>query len=358
MGALAALARGIGKILGLLARWLDGLRSPGRRPVSVRPIRGASDGAEEDSPNGAARRPNRRRADGGATATNGRARRTDAPGPAPDTAHSSPPNVGATGVGATPGGAAAGAAAVEPEADGATVEPLRVAARRSLVPRWLAARRTALFNALAALSMLAFGGLTALVDLGLTAEADLTMTTAVQSAQLPLFGGLMWLASLPGFPPYTFFLVGGTTAVLALAGLRTEAGFTLLASASGIITQTVKAIIARPRPTAELVRVESIIGGHSFPSGHTLFYVTFFGFLGYLAYALLKPGRLRKALLWACGLLILLVGPSRIWLGHHWASDVLASYALGLAYLVFLVQAYARFRLRTRSSEAPSAAAS
>ena len=346
MAALAALARGIGKILGLLARWLDGLRAPRRRPVLLRPIAGASDGTEEESPNGSARRPNRRPG-GRATETNGRARRADAAGAAPNDA-----SAGATA--AT--GAPAGAKAVEPEADEATVEPLREAARRSLVPRWLAERRTALFNALAALGVLVFGGLTALVDLGLTADADLAMTTAIQAAQIPLFGGLMWLASVPGFPPYTFFLVGGAVGVLALAGLRTEAGFVLLASASSIITATVKAIIARPRPASELVRVDSIIGGHSFPSGHTLFYVTFFGFLGYLAYALMKPGRLRTALLWTCGLLVLLVGPSRIWLGHHWASDVLASYALGLAYLVFLVQAYARFRLRARSSEARSAA--
>ena len=346
MAALAALARGIGKILGLMARWLEGLRAPRRRPIPLRRIAGAADGTEESSPNGAARRPNRRRTDSGTTAANGRARRADAAGAAREEAAAR----------ATATGAAAGSRAVEPEADEATVEPLREAARRSLVPRWLAERRTALFNALAALGLLVFGGLTALVDLGLTADADLAMTTAIQAAQLPLFGTLMWLASVPGFPPYTFVLVGGATAALALAGLRTEAGFALLASASGIITAMAKALIARPRPTSELVRVESIIGGHSFPSGHTLFYVTFFGFLGYLAYALLKPGRLRTALLWICGLMILLVGPSRIWLGHHWASDVLASYALGLAYLVVLVQAYARVRLRARSAEPTRAA--
>ena len=360
MAALAALARGIGRLLGLLARWLDGLRVPARRPIQVRPIAGASDGTEEASPNGSARRPSRRTG-GRATATNGRAHRRDAAGEAPrgSVGAASDADAGAaTAAAGAPDGAkaadaeAVGAKAVEPEADEATVEPLREAARRSLVPRWLAARRTAFFNALAALGLLLFGGLTALVGLGLTADADLAMTTAIQTTQLPLFGGLMTLASVPGFPPYSFMLVGGAAALLVLAGLRTEAGFTLLAGASAVVTALVKAIIARPRPTSELVRVESIIGGHSFPSGHTLFYVTFFGFLGYLAYALLKPGRLRTVLLWACGLLMLLVGPSRIWLGHHWASDVLASYALGLAYLVVLVQAYARVRLRREAQPA------
>jgi membrane-associated phospholipid phosphatase len=86
-------------------------------------------------------------------------------------------------------------------------------------------------------------------------------------------------------------------------------------------------------------------GGHSFPSGHTLFYVTFFGFLAYLAYAQLKPGRIRIVVLSLTGLLIVLIGPSRIWMGQHWVSDVLASYALGLTYLVFLIEIYSRRRL-------------
>lgn len=247
---------------------------------------------------------------------------------------------------------------VQPEAVAGTDRPLREAARRSLAPRWLAALRTQTFTGLAVLGLILFGGLTFLVTGGLTADADLVATLTVQGIGLPWFGPLMIGVSLIGFSPQSFALVAATSALFWRAGYRTESGFALAAAASVMLTEAIKWLVGRPRPDADLVSVIAGAGGNSFPSGHTLFYVTFFGFLGYLAYAQLKPGRLRTAVLWVNGLLILLVGPSRIWMGHHWASDVLASYALGLTYLMLLVQLYGRRRLRTPGTTSTARAAS
>src|SRR5204862_5225879 len=133
-----------------------------------------------------------------------------------------------------------------------------------------------------------------------------------------------------GFLPQSVLLVAAVATVLWLADYRTEAGFAVAASGSSLLTEAIKAIIARPRPDADLVTVLAGASGHSFPSGHTLFYVTFFGYLAYVGYALWKPGRFRRAVLWVCGALMLLVGPSRIWMGQHWASGVLAWSALGM----------------------------
>lgn len=237
---------------------------------------------------------------------------------------------------------------VEPEAVAGTDTTLRETARRSLVPRWLAALRTQVFSALAGFGLLVFGGLTMLVTGGLTADADLVATQSVQGLGLPLLGPLMIGVSLPGFFPQVVVLIAGVAFLFWRAGYRTESRFALVASASALVTEVFKRLVARPRPDAELVSVIEGAGGHSFPSGHTLFYVTFFGFLAYLAYAQLKPGRVRTALLWISALMIVLIGPSRIWMGQHWASDVLASYALGLTYLVGLVWLYGRRRLNLR----------
>ncbi|MCC7371035.1 MAG: phosphatase PAP2 family protein [Chloroflexi bacterium] len=236
-------------------------------------------------------------------------------------------------------------APVQPETVAGADPALRDAVRRSLVPRWVAAYRTQSFTALAGLGLVGFGGTAALVTGGRTAELDLATTQTIQSVGLPFFGPLMLGVSLPGFFPQVAVLIAVVAVLLRLAGYRTEMWFMLAASASVALTEVFKWLVGRPRPDAALVTVIQGATGNSFPSGHTLFYVTFFGFLAYLAYAQLKPGRLRTAILWISGLLILFVGPSRIWMGQHWASDVLASYALGLSYLVILVWLYARRRL-------------
>ena len=225
-----------------------------------------------------------------------------------------------------------------------TIEPLREAARDAKAPHWLAAYRTRIFAGLAVLALLVFGGLTILVTGGLTNDTDVTVTRAVQSLTIPWVASLMIGVSWIGFPPQALLLVVGVAALFWLSGYRAEAGFAVAAASSTMLTETIKHLVGRPRPSSDLVDVIASASGHSFPSGHVLVYVTFFGFLAYVAYALLRRGLLRTTLLWIFGLLIVLIGPSRIWMGQHWASDALASYTLGFAYLLMLIEIYSRYR--------------
>jgi undecaprenyl-diphosphatase len=142
-----------------------------------------------------------------------------------------------------------------------------------------------------------------------------------------------------------------------MLGLRKEALFCALDGlASLLINNILKLIIARPRPSADLVDVITQVTGYSFPSGHVMFYVSFFGFLFYLSYTLLKPSWKRSLLLLLFGGLIVLVGPSRIYLGNHWASDVFAAYLVGSLILFGVIALYNRWNVRSRTEGGETAA--
>jgi undecaprenyl-diphosphatase len=96
----------------------------------------------------------------------------------------------------------------------------------------------------------------------------------------------------------------------------------------------VKSLVGRPRPPAEIW-----IGhytGAAFPSGHATQSVAFYAMLAIVLGAGLSVRR--RALLWsAAALVVLVVGASRIYLGAHWLTDVLAGYALGACWVAIVV---------------------
>lgn len=100
---------------------------------------------------------------------------------------------------------------------------------------------------------------------------------------------------------------------------------------AALINTALKFLIQRPRPEGYPL-IE--LGGFSFPSGHSMASMAFYGFLIYLIYKKVKNNKKRKLLVGVFGLLILLIGISRIYLGVHYASDVIAGFAVGLAYLI------------------------
>jgi len=109
----------------------------------------------------------------------------------------------------------------------------------------------------------------------------------------------------------------------------------------------VKMIMRRPRPVAPDVRVfPGRLGGSSFPSGHVLIYSGVYGFLAFLLETLVRPERYRRIAVSSLLALVTLVGPSRIYLGHHWFTDVVASYLLGTSYLLALTALYRRTKTR------------
>lgn len=170
---------------------------------------------------------------------------------------------------------------------------------------------------------------------------DRGITHEIQEFPYMPVGMLMIAVSWVGFAPINWLIGIVVVVFMALRRWYTVAVFTGLAALGGLTSEVVKNLVDRPRPTPDLARVTTILDTYSFPSGHVTSYVTFFGFLFYLSYTTMpRRSPLRLPLLVLFGLMVVLVGPSRVYMGQHWASDALAGYALGFAYLLAVIQLY------------------
>lgn len=101
-----------------------------------------------------------------------------------------------------------------------------------------------------------------------------------------------------------------------------------------ILNQLLKQILQRPRPEEFRIINES---GYSFPSGHSMISMAFYGYLIYLIQENIKNKYIKWALSIFLGLLIVSIGISRIYLGVHYTSDVLAGFLISISYLVVYI---------------------
>jgi len=170
---------------------------------------------------------------------------------------------------------------------------------------------------------------------------DVTITRALQTYHAGWFDALMDTLTWIGFGPQAWVITLIVLLFLYASGLKWEtivAGVSVVGSSA--LGLGLKVLIDRPRPSADLVTVINQLKDYSFPSGHVLFYSTFFGFMLFLAYTLLKHSWWRTGLLILLFGMIALIGPSRIYVGQHWASDVIAAYLLGSVWLAFSILIY------------------
>jgi undecaprenyl-diphosphatase len=197
-------------------------------------------------------------------------------------------------------------------------------------------------------------GLAAFAVLAVLAHAysyfawDLRAARFVQSFEAGWWASLMTWASVFGNRWTPHALTAATALVFFLRRRRSEC-FGLIFSAGGgaLVNRILKVAIARPRPTADLVGFAYRSDELSFPSGHVMFYVCYFGFLFFVAYALLRRGsNARRAALALSALPVLLVGLSRVYLRAHWPSDALGAYVLGGLWLSLSLEMYRRWKRR------------
>ena len=229
-----------------------------------------------------------------------------------------------------------------PTAAGSGLARLALRLRQRLTPE-------AVLLVVLAVGLLLAAGLTALA--GAVYDA-VTEDDGVAVLDRPVLDAVVHLRTPPGNTLITAFSdIGGavgmpvlaTVVALGLAvGWRQWTPVLLIAAtAAGSLALTVvgKAAVGRVRPPlAEAVPPYEISA--SFPSGHTLNAIALAGIVTYLLVRRQHSRRARTATVLAAALFSLLMGASRVYLGHHWLTDVLVAWALGLAWLTVVITAH------------------
>jgi membrane-associated phospholipid phosphatase len=156
----------------------------------------------------------------------------------------------------------------------------------------------------------------------------------------PVLSGAMRFVTDVG-KPWPAGIIGLSVAAALLAVRRPlEAGLTLATFPARGVGEIVKRIVARPRPDEALVRVlDDGSTGFSFPSGHTLTAVLFYGLVWWIAGRLVPWGPVRWLVRAWCAFIIVTTLASRVYLGAHWPSDAVGGALLGAILLAALLWA-------------------
>lgn len=166
---------------------------------------------------------------------------------------------------------------------------------------------------------------------GETSEVDAAIIMGLHQFQTPaldaFMSGVTWLGSVPVLGGIVLLLAGWAfwTRHRALAMI-----FLVSASSAGLLNTVLKLSFQRARPTL----LDAVLPhSYSFPSGHSMGSAAVYG-MSALVIHRLYPELPRWALYPVLGVLVLLIGLSRILLGVHWPTDVLAGFAAGGAMVI------------------------
>ena len=194
--------------------------------------------------------------------------------------------------------------------------------KRSILALWIA--------------LLLVGSILALMARGAgPLPGDLALTRWLQEWLPP--DGLIGL-SLAYVGRLVWFLPIGFLAVALLGRRWFDALFVLVAAVTGLLLgDALKLLVARSRPSVELVRVYDPSGGYGFPSTTALLSVVLLGTVCYLVGQERSRGPLVAVMVCVSLLLTLAIGISRIDVGEHWATDVLGGWLFGSAWLLVLI---------------------
>ena len=116
----------------------------------------------------------------------------------------------------------------------------------------------------------------------------------------------------------------------------------------GLLNHILKIIIQRPRPPIEFRMVEE--SSFSFPSGHSMASMAFYGLIIYFVFKHIKNKPAKITICTALSIFIVFIGISRIYLGVHYASDVIAGFIASIAYLIIYIRVVLKLIERNKKS--------
>jgi membrane-associated phospholipid phosphatase len=180
-------------------------------------------------------------------------------------------------------------------------------------------------------------------------RGDARIMLAIHQLSAPWLDKVMLTISWIGYPGVSGLVIA---AVLWLwwRELRAEA-VALLVSFAGasFLSQWLKMLFERPRPAVFTPVIA--VGSYSFPSGHVMNSIGFYGFVAYLLWRHRRRGWAVLSLLF-----ILLVAFSRVYLGVHYPSDIIGAFTIATVWVMFVITGYHIYCRRGKRVQAAGAA--
>src|SRR5260221_5711801 len=184
-----------------------------------------------------------------------------------------------------------------------------------------------------------------------TVGDDHRVLNLVATLRTPSLDQVLYVVTFLGNAQTLVVLTAVAALVALLAGRLRDAVLLVLAVVAGaLFFEVVKLVVQRPRPPLEDARI--VQGGFSFPSGHSTLAATVYGTVAYLLIRGIRQDRWKVLVGSGAVLVVLAIGVSRIYLGVHYPSDVLAGWAAGALWVVLVLlaeQVWAPRRLRPLS---------
>ena len=128
--------------------------------------------------------------------------------------------------------------------------------------------------------------------------------------------------------------------IIVVKGKRNKILILINVIVTTLLNQLLKRILHRPRPTEFRIIEET---GYSFPSGHSMVSMAFYGYLIYLIYKYVKNKYVKCISIVLLSILICTIGVSRIYLGVHYTSDVLGGFLVSISYLILFISTVNKF---------------